>query len=199
MSKTDHAKSTVPYTPGPWNYDMEFIVAPDPNQRHPDIYIAEIAHSDDEGRIASLEQQDANRRLIAAAPEMFAELVANERLLTEYVKWHHKHQNGCSVEWESRLEATREVIAKASLPHINHPERSHLMRNAIPSSPIVVISVCGGIVTDARANCPLTIIVEDWDCTDQAAPVEFDLEPTPLTETEEQHFLHLFNLNNKGA
>jgi hypothetical protein len=31
------------YTPGPWDYDMDYIVAPDPDGRHPDIYIAEIA------------------------------------------------------------------------------------------------------------------------------------------------------------
>jgi hypothetical protein len=62
------------YTPGPWDYDMEFIVAPDPGGRHPDIYIAEIAHSDEEGRIASPQQQDANRRLIAAAPELLEAL-----------------------------------------------------------------------------------------------------------------------------
>lgn len=113
MTKTKKTKATA-HTPGPWDYDMDYIVAPDPNGRHPDIYIAEIAHSDDEGRIASPEQQDANRRLIAAAPEMLAELVANETLLAEYVGWHHRHQNGCSVEWEHRLEATRDVIDKAA-------------------------------------------------------------------------------------
>ena len=62
------------YTPGPWDYDMAYIVAPHPDGRHPDIYIAEIAHSDDEGRIASPRQQDANRRLIAAAPELLEAL-----------------------------------------------------------------------------------------------------------------------------
>jgi hypothetical protein len=64
------------YTPGPWDYDMDFIVAPDPNGVHPDIYIAEIADEDDEGRIASLDQQDANRRLIAAAPDLYEAAVA---------------------------------------------------------------------------------------------------------------------------
>ena len=58
------------HTPGPWDYDMDYIVAPDPEGRYPDIYIAEIAHSDDEGRIAPPEQQDANRRLIAAAADL---------------------------------------------------------------------------------------------------------------------------------
>ena len=59
------------HTPGPWDYDLDYIVAPDPNGVHPDIYIAEIAHEDHEGRVASFEQQDANRRLIAAAPELY--------------------------------------------------------------------------------------------------------------------------------
>jgi hypothetical protein len=58
-------------TPGPWDYDMDYIVAPDPAGRHPDIYIAEIVHTDDEGRMATPEQQDANRRLIAAAPDLY--------------------------------------------------------------------------------------------------------------------------------
>jgi hypothetical protein len=53
---------------------MDYIVAPDPDGRHPDIYIAEIGHSDDEGRVASPEQQDANRHLIAAAPELLEAL-----------------------------------------------------------------------------------------------------------------------------
>jgi hypothetical protein len=67
--------NTVTYTPGPWDCDLDYIVAPDPNGRHPDIYIAEIAHSDDEGRVASYEQQHANRQLITAAPEMLEALL----------------------------------------------------------------------------------------------------------------------------
>jgi hypothetical protein len=63
------------HTPGPWDCDLDYIVAPDPNGRHPDIYIAEIAASDEEGRIASPEQQMANRQLIATAPEMLAALL----------------------------------------------------------------------------------------------------------------------------
>jgi hypothetical protein len=63
------------HTPGPWDCDLDYIVAPDPNGRHPDIYIAEIAHSDDEGRVATYEQQTGNRQLITAAPEMLAALL----------------------------------------------------------------------------------------------------------------------------
>jgi hypothetical protein len=64
----------IAHTPGPWDCDLDYIVAPDPNGRHPDIYIAEIAHSDDEGRVASYEQQHANRQLITAAPAMLEAL-----------------------------------------------------------------------------------------------------------------------------
>jgi hypothetical protein len=62
---------------------------------------------------------------------------------------------------------------------------------------LVVVTVRGGMVVDAHANGQFTVIVEDWDCTDRAAPVHFDIEPTPLTNAEEQHFLRRFNLNNQ--
>ncbi len=59
-------------TPGPWKQDWHYIVAPDPSGVHPDIYIAEIAVEDEEGRIAPPEQQAANGRLIVAAPALLA-------------------------------------------------------------------------------------------------------------------------------
>jgi len=64
--------TTIEHTPGPWQQDGQFIVAPDPEGIHPDIYIAEIAEEDSEGRVASSEQQKANSLLIAAAPELLA-------------------------------------------------------------------------------------------------------------------------------
>ena len=72
---------TLTHTPGPWDCDLDYIVAPDPNGRHPDIYIAEIAHSDDEGRVASHEQQHGNRQLITAAPEILQALLLAQRAL----------------------------------------------------------------------------------------------------------------------
>jgi hypothetical protein len=60
------------HTPGPWEHDDQFIVAPDPRGLHCHIYIAEIVERDDEGRIAKPRQQLANARLIAAAPELLA-------------------------------------------------------------------------------------------------------------------------------
>jgi hypothetical protein len=61
-------------TPGPWDWDDQFIVAPDPRGLHSDIYIAEIVETDEEDRAASPEQQEANKRLIAAAPELLGAL-----------------------------------------------------------------------------------------------------------------------------
>ena len=66
--------TTIEYTPGPWQQDWQYIVAPDPDGVHPDIYIAEIAEEDSDGRVASPEQQEANGRLIVAAPAMLEAL-----------------------------------------------------------------------------------------------------------------------------
>ncbi len=67
MSKTYNAKPATEHTPEPWTYDTGFIVAPDPTGKHPDIYIAEIAGEDEEGRIAPYEQHEANALRICAA------------------------------------------------------------------------------------------------------------------------------------
>jgi len=60
----------VGHTPGPWQHEDQFIVAPDPEGKHVDIYIAEIATDDETGRVASPEQQQANGKLLAAAPTL---------------------------------------------------------------------------------------------------------------------------------
>jgi hypothetical protein len=72
VAERNPTMTTALHTPGPWTVDWQFIIAPDPNGRHPDIYIAEIAEVDDEGRSASAAQQLANGRLIAAAPALLA-------------------------------------------------------------------------------------------------------------------------------
>jgi hypothetical protein len=71
---TTARSSTIRHTPGPWNDDGQFIVAPDPKGVYPDIYVAEIVQEDSEGRLASPRQQKANAGLIALAPEMYKEL-----------------------------------------------------------------------------------------------------------------------------
>jgi hypothetical protein len=40
------------HTPGDWDFDTGFIVAPDPSGKHPDLYIAVIVTEDDEGCLA---------------------------------------------------------------------------------------------------------------------------------------------------
>jgi hypothetical protein len=74
------------HTPGPWHNDWQFIVAPDPAGIHPDIYIAEIVETDDEGRAATTEQQAANASLIAAAPKMLEALHLCEDVLSELAR-----------------------------------------------------------------------------------------------------------------
>jgi hypothetical protein len=72
--------TTLNHSPGPWHSDGQFIIAADPAGIHLDIYIAEIVESDEEGRCAPSEQQEANRRLIAAAPELLDCLLDIKRL-----------------------------------------------------------------------------------------------------------------------
>ncbi len=111
MTRTPTTYDPTRYTPGPWDYDLDYIVAADPDGRHPDIYIAEIAHSDDEGRTASPQQQDANRRLIAAAPEL---LEALDYLLEQTVDLDLKYGIGLSEGEEDARAKALAAIAKAT-------------------------------------------------------------------------------------
>ena len=67
-------KSPPSHTPGDWDFDSGFIVAPDPSGKHPDIYIAEIVTEDEEGRFAPGEQHEANGYLLAKAPALLKAL-----------------------------------------------------------------------------------------------------------------------------
>jgi hypothetical protein len=67
-------KSPPLHTPGDWDFDCGFIVAPDPSGKHPDIYIAVIVTEDSEGRLAPDEQHDANGYLLAMAPALLKAL-----------------------------------------------------------------------------------------------------------------------------
>jgi hypothetical protein len=53
---------------------------------------------------------------------------------------------------------------------------------------LVIITVRGGIVVDARTNRPLRVVIEDWDDQDEQ-PLYFDLSPVPLAHEEETHLL----------
>ncbi len=111
MTDTNKNVLAISHTPGPWDYDMDYIVAPDPHGVHPDIYIAEIAHDDDEGRIATPEQRDANRRLIAGAPEL---LEALYYLLAQTVEMDLKYGIGLSEGEEDARAKALAAIAKAT-------------------------------------------------------------------------------------
>jgi len=67
-------KSPPSHTPGDWDFDSGFIVAPDPSGKHRDIYIAEIVTEDEEGRLAPEDQQVANGHLLAKAPALLEAL-----------------------------------------------------------------------------------------------------------------------------
>jgi len=67
-------KSLPAHTPGDWDFDSGFIVAPDPSGKHPDIYIAELTTEDDEGRVAPDEQLYPNGRLLTKAPQLLKAL-----------------------------------------------------------------------------------------------------------------------------
>jgi hypothetical protein len=62
---------TPRHTPGPWWFELHFVAAADPEGGQRVAYIADTVLFDVEARIASLETRNANRRLIAAAPDLF--------------------------------------------------------------------------------------------------------------------------------
>lgn len=129
MSNAPAAYDPTRYTPGPWDYDRDFIVAPDPAGRHPDITIAEIAHADEDGRVADPEQQDANRRLIAAAPEL---LDALDYLLEQTVDMDLKHGIELSEgEEDARAKALAAIAKAAGRPVVErweHGDRAEPVR-----------------------------------------------------------------------
>jgi hypothetical protein len=115
-------KKTTKHTPKPWRKDMQFVVADDPTGEHPDIYIAEIVVADEESRyVLSEDEQDANGRLIAAAPELLDALIRlceyGNLLLTRTGA--SGHRQTASGEWvadpasQAFLDA-RKVIIKAT-------------------------------------------------------------------------------------
>jgi hypothetical protein len=49
-----------------------------------------------------------------------------------------------------------------------HTERSHAMPNLTDPSPLVLVTVRGGVAVDVTATLPLQVVIEDWDCPDLA-------------------------------
>jgi hypothetical protein len=73
LRRKDFTMTPTPrHTPAPWWDEFLYIVARDPEGRHRIIYIADAAYEGRFGQVASPESQEANRRLIAAAPDLFA-------------------------------------------------------------------------------------------------------------------------------
>ncbi len=111
--------TTIEHTPGPWQQHWQFIVAPDPDGIHPDIYIAEIADEDSEGRIASPEQQKSNGRLIVAATALLAALkgiidyAENEAYSLEKLKDSPEAEAEAERAWKA-TEAARTAVAMAT-------------------------------------------------------------------------------------
>jgi hypothetical protein len=95
-------------TVGAWCSDGRFVTAPDPAGVHRDIYIAEIVEADDEGRLATPEQQFANAELIAAEPEMLEALELCEDVLSELARL---DDGTPSI---SALHMARDAIARAT-------------------------------------------------------------------------------------
>jgi hypothetical protein len=95
------------HTPGPWQSDGHFITAPDPKGKHFDIYIAEMVHEDDEGRLAPKKQRIPNASLISAATEMFDAL----ELCEEVLAWLARLDDGTPSV--SALHMARDALAKA--------------------------------------------------------------------------------------
>ena len=104
------------HTPGPWKLadsDDNIIVGAVTRYKNPTpkgINLACVAIVDD----SSDEYEDmANARLLAAAPELLAACEYVLPHLEEYVKWHHAHAGGCSVEMEQARDNVRDAIKKA--------------------------------------------------------------------------------------
>jgi hypothetical protein len=113
----------IQHTPGPWQQDWQFIVAADPDGIHPDIYLAEIAEEDSDGRIASPEQQKANGRLIVAAPNLLA---ACQMVVT---RW----------ERGDLAEAARACHAAIALATVSPPQREIADDQPIANKPYSVL------------------------------------------------------------
>jgi hypothetical protein len=62
-------------------------------------------------------------------------------------------------------------------------------------TPVIVITVQGGMVTEVNATAPVTVFVEDWDCP-LDRPLVTDIESGPLTPDQESRISYLLPETN---
>ena len=98
------------HTPGPWVFyapsswtDGLGYIRPDPEDG------LEIAHHGDDDRSAA--ENLANARLIAAAPDLLAEL---KRVTDHLSDWTSAHSMECTAEIDAALHCARAAIARAT-------------------------------------------------------------------------------------
>lgn len=105
---SDSKEKRATFTPGPWHYS-EVIRGGDQYYRQirADFKIARVhaCHSGVIGTKKGREEDEANARLIAAAPELYAQAKNLERLLTELAM---QGETGT----DEALEEVRAVLAK---------------------------------------------------------------------------------------
>jgi hypothetical protein len=65
-------------------------------------------------------------------------------------------------------------------------------------TPIVTVSVRGGMADDARSNIPVNLVVEDWDCQDEATPKRFVLAAGALDADDEAELIRQLDLAPHG-
>lgn len=183
------AMTSPAHTPGPWGQAWQFIVAPDAEGVHPDLYIAEIAEEDGEGRVASSEQRAANGRLIAAAPELLAAC----RMVVE--RWEHG----------DLAEAARLCHAAVALATDGHPPWGASNANAALETPYSVLLLYPDYANDTGHES-FYAFVEACDPLDAVAKAQrqaaqaqegIEIEPgdfTPMLVIEGHHVSEpLFN------
>ncbi len=65
-------------------------------------------------------------------------------------------------------------------------------------SPIVTVSVRGGVAGVARSNIPVNLIVEDWDCDEETAPDRYALKAEALAADDEAELIRQLELAPHG-
>jgi hypothetical protein len=66
------------------------------------------------------------------------------------------------------------------------------------NTPIVTVSIRGGLADDVRSNIPVNLIVEDWDCQDEDTPKRFPLVARTLDADDEAELIRQLHLAPHG-